>query len=286
MVMTNEELRRNLGILDIQVDADVEAVTPGDVRAAFQKLALILHPDKAGPESKAAFQTLRKAYEQVRDHFKEKVANGDGTVNLTDDDQRFFDENFGNFNFPFENKGSFTFKIEDSLADVWQECISQLLGDPKVKINPQGTECDRLWKVEYGQERKIDITIHIYIRPKNKKGSKLMLQGSIQSLICSYVFTELPKIYKRVCESKPKQLEEDKLKKQKTPGKQMMVKCDQCRFKSNMIQMKMHLKNVHAKKPTRASKRLPVFTPVSKPSKRCKPEVTPIGRVLWMTQSC
>ena len=283
MVMTNEELRRNLGILDIQVDADIESVTPGDVRAAFQKLALILHPDKAGPESKAAFQTLRKAYEQVRDHFKEKVANGDGTVNLNDDDQRFFDENF---NFPFENKGSFTVKIEDSLADVWQECISQLLGDPKVKIKPQGTECDRLWKVEYGHERKIDITIHIYIRPKNKKGSKLMLQGSIQSLICSYVFTELPKIYKRVCELKPKQLEEDKLKKQKTPGKQMMVKCDQCRFKSNMIQMKMHLKNVHAKKPTRASKRLPVFTPVSKPSKRCKPEVTPIGRVLWMTQSC
>ena len=105
MVMTNEELRRNLGILDIQVDADVEAVTPGDVRAAFQKLALILHPDKTRPESKAAFQTLRKAYEQVRDHFKEKVANGDGTVNLTDDDQRFFDENFENFNFPFENKG-------------------------------------------------------------------------------------------------------------------------------------------------------------------------------------
>ena len=275
MVMTNEELRRNLAILKIQGDADIESVTPGDVRAAFQKLALVLHPDKAGPESKAAFQTLRKAYEQVREHFKEKVANGNGSVILTDDDQKFFDENFENFNFPFENKGSFTVKIEDSLADVWQDCISQLLGAPKVKINPQGTECDRWWKVEYGQERKIDITIHIYIRPKNKKGSKLMIQGSIQSLICSYVFKELPKIYRVVCESKPKQLEEE-IRKQKTPGKQMMVKCDQCRFKSSMIQMKMHLKNVHAKKATRASKRLPVFTPVSKPSKRCKPEVTPI----------
>ena len=34
--------------------------------------------------------------------------------------------------------------------------------------------------------------------------------------------------------------------------------------------MKMHIKNVHGSKPTRASKRLPNFTPIAKTSKRSK----------------
>ena len=98
-----------------------------------------------------------------------------------------------------------------------------------------------------------------------------MLQGSIQSLICAYVFNELPRIYKHVRLTKPKPLEDKQKKKQSTPGK-ALVKCDQCRFKSTMVQMKMHIKNIHSKKPTRASKRLPVCTPGSKPPKRTKPE--------------
>ena len=80
--------------------------------------------------------------------------------------------------------------IEDVLADTWQECLTKHLGEPKVTVNSYGTECDRVWKVKYGA---IEITIHMYNKPKNKKGSKLMLQGSMQSLICSYVFDELPR---------------------------------------------------------------------------------------------
>ena len=157
-----------------------------------------------------------------------------------DDDQKFFFDNFEKFNFPFENKGSFTVNIEDSLADIWQDCMTRLLGAPKVKINQWGTECDRTWKVEYGFERKTVITIHIYNKPKNKKGSKLLLQASLQSLICSYVFEELPKIYKLVCDAKPMALD-DNLKRKSKPSEKPIVKCDQCRFKSNFIQMKMHL---------------------------------------------
>ena len=182
--------------------------------------------------------------------------NRDEIITADNENQRFFDDNFQAFNFPYENKGSFTVKIEDALADTWQECITQL-------INSHGTQFDRFWKVEYGVERKIDKTIHIYNNPKNRKASKLMLQGSTQSLICSYVFSELPKIYKLVCEAQPKPLEGN-MKKKPT------VKCDQCHFKSNMIKMKLHIKNMHIKKATRASKRLPDFTPVVKPSKRTK----------------
>ena len=39
------------------------------------------------------------------------------------DDEKFFEDNFEKFNFPFENKGSFTFVIKDYLANTWQECM-------------------------------------------------------------------------------------------------------------------------------------------------------------------
>ena len=144
--------------------------------------------------------------------------------------------------------GSFTVRIEEYLADTWQEFIAVMLGQPKVKINDQGTECDRHWKVQY---EGIDITLHIYNKPKNKKGSKLMLQGSRQSVLCAYVFEELPKIYKLVCANKPVRLQiSDR------PGRKVKpsVKCNECKYKSTLIQLKMHMKTVHGSRPTEASK--------------------------------
>ena len=128
MMMTNEVLKKNLLILEIEVgsDEEIHAITLKDASIAFQKLALILHPDKAGTESTAAFQELRNAYELVRDHFKKKETVSDDSVIVVDDAQRFFDDNFEKFNFPYENKGSFTVSIEDYLADTWQDCITEL----------------------------------------------------------------------------------------------------------------------------------------------------------------
>ncbi|KAK5075076.1 hypothetical protein LTR64_001281 [Lithohypha guttulata] len=39
--------------------------TESEVKQAYRKSALLHHPDKAGPESTARFQTLRTAYEQI-----------------------------------------------------------------------------------------------------------------------------------------------------------------------------------------------------------------------------
>jgi hypothetical protein len=61
-----------------------------------------------------------------------------------DVEEKFFKDNFERFNFPCENKGSFTIGIEDYRADAWQDCIEDLLGEPKVVRNTRGTECDRL----------------------------------------------------------------------------------------------------------------------------------------------
>ena len=141
-----------------------------------------------------------------------------------------------------------------------------MLGESNVRLSNLGNVCDRYWKISYTKERTIDITIHIYNKPLNKKSSKLMIQGSIQSMICSYVFNELPKVYKIVCEMAPKPLEQPVTKKLK-PQVKPLVKCDQCQFKSSMIKMKMHIKRIHTNKSQKAPKRSPIFTPIANPSK-------------------
>ena len=184
--------------LVLNIKDDISGISLRDINVAFRKLAKVIHPDKAGDETTAAFQQLLDAYHKLQDYFKEKDDLGDNEIFETDDEERFFRENFERFNFPFANNGSFTVAIEDYLADTWQECLANTLGEPKVRRNTHGTECDRLWKVIYGAGEKVEITIHLYNNPKNKKGSKLMIQASRQSIICSYVFDELPRIYKQV----------------------------------------------------------------------------------------
>ena len=231
--MNNEALSELLSVLGIE--ADISDVTLSDIKKAFRRLALIVHPDKSGDkdaaQKTAEFQKLRSAYEKLNIHLQERPHSADnpGTVEEKAEDD-FFKDNFDQFNFPYENMGSFTVKIEEYLADTWQEYIAIMLGQPKVKINDQGTECDRHWKVQYAG---IVITLHIYNKPKNKNGSKLMLQGSRQSVLCAYVFEELPKIYKLVCANKP-----NKLQMNDWSGRKFVkpsVKCDKCKYKSTLI---------------------------------------------------
>ena len=263
-MMSTEEINKHLGVLKIQ--KDIANVNINEINNAFRKLAAVMHPDKAGDKSTADFQELLNSCHVLRNYFKETCETVSPENKDVDDDEKFFEDNFEKFNFPFENKGSFTVAIEDCLADTWQECIGNLLGDPRVVKNAWGTECDRIWKTEYSG---IDITIHIYNNPKNKKGSKLMLQGGRQSLICTFVFEELPKIYKSVLKNKPREIEGN-FKTKVTPSKPV-VKCDQCKYKASMMQMKMHIKTLHApSRPKRAAKRLQNFTPIVKTAKRSK----------------
>ena len=139
---------------------------------------MLTHPDKTGKESAGQFLKIREAYEKIRSHFI-NTGGSEGETN-------FFEDNFHAFNFPYENKGSFTVKIEDELADAWSDCISRSLGKATIKRNLKGTETDRYWKIDNYMD--IEITLHLYIRPKNKKGSKLLVQGAKQQIICSYVF--------------------------------------------------------------------------------------------------
>ena len=55
MVMTSETLKNYLQILGIDVGNDTSSVSIDDVNDAFKKLALVLHPDKAGQGSTAIY---------------------------------------------------------------------------------------------------------------------------------------------------------------------------------------------------------------------------------------
>ena len=274
--MIKEELNKHL--VAIGIHEDIDEVNIKNVNAAFRKLAKKFHPDKAGDEKTAIFQRVKAAYDKLKEYFDKKKAEDDlvpTDVEDGDDEERFFVDNFDKFNYPFENNGSFTVGIEDWLADTWQKCLHDLLGDPKVIINDRGTECDRFWKSKY---LNIDITVHIWNNPKNKKGSKLMIQGSRQSIICSYVFEELPKIYKLVRLNKPEVMAIGTRTTKRMPVR-AIVKCDQCKYKSSMLQMKMHIKTVHGAKPQR-SKRSPNFTPLTKPAKRSKSDETKLDMMI------
>ena len=270
MMLNEQEISELLRVLDIQ--EDIKNVTRRVINVAFRKLAKAVHPDKAGDDKTAAFQTLISAYDKLKAYCPDENEPSSMDVAEEDDEEVFFKDNFEQFNFPSENKGSFTVAIEEYLADTWQKYITELLGDPKVNINDKGTICDTVWKVQHGG---IEITVHIYNKPKNKKGSKIMVQGSKQSVLCSYVFEELPKIYRLVRLNKPEQLES--LNKSRKVPERPGVKCDQCNFKSSLMQMKMHLKAVHGTRTTRSRKRLSNFTPMVTQAKKSKTiKVNPI----------
>ena len=176
-MLSREDLANYLNILKLQ-DTDLTTLELKQVSQAFQKLALLSHPDKAGEEFTAEFQTLRNAYEKVREHL---LASSEASSSFA---SNFFDANFEQFNFPYENQGSFTVKIEDTLVTAWNESLTNILGSPEIKKNIRGTETDRYWKVNFFYVSNVEITIHLYMKPKTKKGCKLLIQGGHQPAIC------------------------------------------------------------------------------------------------------
>ena len=206
-----EQLRSDLATFGID-ESKLESLTIPTVRTAYHKLAKEIHPDKIDPEDlekvarcTAAFQEAGNSYERIIQYIVDKLQKRrDNNDQSSNDEEVFVKENFGMF--PFENKGSFTVKVEDSLSEVWQDCLENSYGMPRIVRNANtGTESDRIWKFMFGlNTEKIEITLHFYNhkKPKDKNQSQMLIQGSIQSSICDFVFGELPNIYKMVCSRK------------------------------------------------------------------------------------
>ena len=67
MMLKEHEVQSFLKELRIE-EANVKLLNLKDISTAFQKLALLLHPDNAGEESTESFQKLHNAYEKLRNH--------------------------------------------------------------------------------------------------------------------------------------------------------------------------------------------------------------------------
>ena len=127
--MISEDLRKDLEALGLQ-DSDVTIMTMKDVIRAYKKVALKIHPDKAGTAKTAEFQDLVNSYQQILKYLNVRGKNVKTDEN--DEVDKFTKDNFENFNFPHENRGSFSVHVEDEKADVWEECIENLYGDPTI----------------------------------------------------------------------------------------------------------------------------------------------------------
>ena len=152
----DSNLQSDLIILGLS-EVPIAELTVNIVKSAFLKLALVRHPDKAGG-STAAFQELLNSYHTVLKHVKENL-NDD---NL-DDDEQFIKDLFNQFNFPKENDNGFTILIENHLAGLWEEELSELYNDPDINTTNHG----RQWKTTYKyEENSAKITITLWNTPK------------------------------------------------------------------------------------------------------------------------
>ena len=253
-----------LGMTEVKVDG----ICIKDVIKAYRKQALKVHPDKMSNDAteeeivKATenFKQLNESYQRfmkfvIEKHQNEKNGNSEGNEEMNndengvneDDDEIFMKDNFKSFNFPQENDGSFTVIIQHDQADMWQDCLEEIYGKAETMKNKNGTIIDRLWKFDYEyQDTKTQLTVHIYNKPKNRKPSKLLIQGGAQVLIYMFVFNVLPQVYFNV-------LKRTKCGKPKSVGRasRSQVVCGQCKMKSTITEMKMHLKTAHGKSTVR-----------------------------------
>ena len=154
----SDELSTDLAYLTIDTDSQ-DDLTVEMVKTSYYRVAMVVHPDKTDRENPkqveeftAAFQELLNSYHRVLQYMMENMEENDKENHETmkdepmSDDALFAKECFDIFNFQYENKGSFTVRVEDILADVWHECLGIIYGDPKVVQTPTGTESDRFWK--------------------------------------------------------------------------------------------------------------------------------------------
>ena len=261
-----EQIKKDLKTLGIDEDK-LDTLTVKDARTGYHETARKIHPDKADQNNheqvqkqNAAFQEAGNAYGRILKYIIARLQDQKNRdLEPVNDEDTFARDNFDKFNFPSENIGSFTVLVEDHLAELWQDSLQEIYGEPRiVKVATTGTESDRIWKITYINN--MEITLHFYNhnKPKDKKQSKVLVQGGNQLLLCEFVFGELPKIYKMVVLKQKNTipvLRESKRKRIATPVKKRNIKhkaileelkCALCEFASTTkVKIIRHMKSTH-----------------------------------------
>ena len=204
--MTIIQLKEDCETVGISFD-DIDSVTIKEVIHVYRRKALKIHPDKVEETVKEnatkEMQALNASYERLLKYLVEKDKeerdiSETGYKEEESEEKLFTEECFKNFNFPTENDGSFTVNIQHAQAEAWQSVLEKIYGEPTVHKSSKGVIGDTFWKFKYSvEESETIITLHIYNKPKKKKASKLLVQSGNKALVCIYVFSELPRIYKK-----------------------------------------------------------------------------------------
>ena len=121
-----EDVQNALDVLGLSID-EMDSLTAEEVKCAYHKAAKKTHPDKADPTNleevaryTAAFQEVGNSYQRILIFIVQRFSANHDERNkeYSCDGDIFMRENFDKFNFPAENKGSFTVRVEDKLAEV------------------------------------------------------------------------------------------------------------------------------------------------------------------------
>ena len=127
----NKEYYNTLGI---NVDA-----TEKEIKSAYRKKALSLHPDKGGDENE--FKKVSEAYNVLSDPTKKKHYDNFGADGINNSKFDIFDQMFGTNK---NNKSpDVTVKIEISLEEVYSGCIKKISYNRTVIDNSKAIKkCD------------------------------------------------------------------------------------------------------------------------------------------------
>ena len=142
MHFSMEDIIQDLTFLGIQ-NINIDDLTIADAKTAYHKLAKQIHPDKTDrndvekyEKNTEAFKKAGNCYERILKYIVEKLqAKRDNGDIIITNDQVFAKDNFGKFNFPFENQGSFTVLVQDTLAEAWEQSLAAVYGEPSLKHN-------------------------------------------------------------------------------------------------------------------------------------------------------
>ena len=187
-----------------------------EVTVRYYKLAKLNHPDKAGGSDKA-FQNILDVYRRITDYLDKKdKSNNSGDVHP---EKNFFMKN----NFPKQKMSSTLVILQNEYSKQWQHVLSDVFGEGSPIAN--GVD-GRIFKSG-------KLTITLYVKPKSDGKTKLHIQGLNVDSQLDFIFTEMPSIYKKVC-----QMADEKSLESRD--------CDNCDFNSSKIGVLMeHIQKKH-----------------------------------------
>ena len=172
-----------------------------EVEKRYHKLAKQNHPDRPGGSDKA-FQDIQNVYIRIINYMNKKYDDSTDS----DSEKNFFTQN----NFPKQKKSSTVVILENDKSNQWQSVPSDVFGEGSpISSGING----RIF-------RSGNLTITFYDKPKKDKKTKIHVQGQDVDAQLDFVFSEMPKLYNKVCEM----VQTISIKSRD---------CDNCEFNSN-----------------------------------------------------